>query len=191
LRNVKHSTRVLALVALAAASCGDGGAALTEITDTSGARFAWHCTDHCRPEIEDGTPALPPCRSGSPLYTWDLDRFINISASCTTSTGGWISAGNLSRLVACDVTSDCPQFTGPSHAYVCRNGICQSSDLVTYPPDYVTWVLADELCYAALPREDTIDPTGPGVQQVSAWVASACPSTGGCTLPLPGMCMQP
>jgi len=180
------------LVALAAASCGDVGGELTEIADTSGARFAWHCTDHCRPEIDAGTPPLPPCASGTPLYTWDLDRFINISASCTTSTGGWISADHLSRLVACDVTSDCPQFTGPSHTYECRNGICQSSDLVTYPPDDVTWNLADELCYAALPREDTIDPTGPAVQQVSAWLASACPSrTTACSLPLPGMCMQP
>lgn len=180
------------LLLVATASCTDGGGSLTEIADTSGARFAWECTDHCRPEVEDGTPPLPPCDSGDPLYAWDLDRFINISAACTTSSGGWISADYLSRPVACDTTADCPQFTGPSHTYECRNGICQSDDIETYPPDAITWAMADELCYAGLPRGDTLDPTGPAAQQVSAWLASACPSmTGGCTLPLPGMCLQP
>ena len=186
------SPRSLAVLVVVTAGCGDGGGGLTEITDTSGAPFAWLCTDHCRPELESGTPQLPPCSSGAPLYTWALDRFINISAACTTSTGGWISEDNLSRPIACESTADCPQFTGPSHAYECRSGICQSSDLTTYPADLVTWEMADELCYASLMRGETLDPTGPAAQQVSASVSTACPSmAGGCTLPLPGSCLQP
>lgn len=177
---------------VAVASCGDGGDDPSEIADTSGARFAWQCTDHCRPGLEQGTPPLPACESGMPLYAWDLDRFINISAACTTSTGGWVSADYLSRPVACETSSDCPQFTGPSHVYECRAGICQSADVETYPPDVVTWEMADELCYAGLPRGDTLDPVGAAAQQVSVWLGSACPSmAGGCTLPLPGTCLQP
>jgi len=184
--------RSLLALLVATAACGDGGGGPSDIMDTSGAPFAWLCTDHCRPEIEEGTPPLPPCNSGAPLYTWDLDRFINISAACTTSTGGWISEDNLSRPIACESTPDCPQFSGPSHAYECRNAICQSSDLTTYPAELVTWEMADELCYAGLQRGDTIDPTGPAAQQVSMWVTTACPSmAGGCTLPLPSACVQP
>ena len=180
------------LVAVTAAGCGDGNGSLTEIADTSGARFGWECTDHCRPVVEAGTPPLPPCEIGQPLYTWDLDRFINISASCTTSSGGWISEDNLSRPIACGETADCPLFTGPSHTYECRSGMCQSADTTTYPADAVTWEIADELCYAAFAREDTLDPNGPAAQQISEWLASACPSiAAGCSLPLPGMCLQP
>jgi len=161
-----------------------------EVVDTSGARFAWHCTDECWPLAEPDTPALPPCTTGRPLYAWDLDRFINISAACTTDDGGWVSADSLSRPLACADTADCPQW--PSHRYECRDGICQSSDLATYPASYITWELADELCYAALPRPDRFDPAGTVAQQVYAWVTTACPSmAGGCTLPLPGLCMQP
>ena len=141
------------------ASCNDRDGGLIEITDTSGASFAWRCADHCRPEIEDGTPPLPPCESGS------------------RSTRGTSTVSSTSRLPArrARVAGSRPRLprawsramratARSSPARRTRTNV--ERDLPEqrrqmYPPDSLTWELADELRYAAIPREDTLDPGGP------------------------------
>ena len=186
--HVRTIPRFTLVAALAACSASEPGP--SEVFDTSGARFAWVCSEHCSPEATEGTPPLPPCNIGTPLYAWAIDRFINIDAGCAFPDGGWGSTANRSRPLACDNTFDCPQFTTGS--FECRAGLCQSSDTVNFPPTVVTWSMAYALCYAAIARSETIDPLSDASVNVSMWVKEACPAIGEpCSMPLPSMCMQP
>jgi hypothetical protein len=124
-------------------------------------------------------------------WKWALDRFVIISAACVTS-GGWSSSANFERPLACASDADCPQFGGPNGSFQCRNTLCQSRDTSTYPLTSLDGGSAYELCYGSFARADTLDLFGPIGQEVSDWVATACPSgAASCTLPLPGMCLQP
>lgn len=99
---------------------------------------------------------------------------------------------NRSRPLACDEDLDCPQFTGTSGTFECRNQICQSTDTVTYPPALVSWAMANTLCYARIARAETIDPRSNASLEVYGWVEGACPSKiDPCTLPLPAGCLTP
>lgn len=176
-----------ALVVLLAA-CSTN-ASPPEVIDTSGARFAWVCDEHCVPEITDGTPPLPPCDTGTPLYGWGFGRFIEIDAGCTSSNGGWRSSSNRSRPLACADTFDCPQFT--TGTFACRNGLCQNEDTSTFPAAVITWSQAFALCYGPIAREETIDPNSAASLQADEAVAQSCPVGGTCTQPLPASCIRP
>jgi len=160
-----------------------------EVFDTTGARFAWVCDEHCVPEITEDTPPLPPCNVGTPIYAWAFNRFINIDAACTNPDGGWGSIASRSRPLACVNTADCPQFT--TGTFECRNGLCQNADTTTFPPAVIMWSQAFALCYGPIAREETIDPLSPASVQVSESVEQSCPVGGTCTQPLPVTCLQP
>ena len=186
------SSRIIPVQAVLAAlaACSTSASNPPEVFDTSGARFAWVCDEHCVPEITEGTPPLPPCAVGTPLYAWAIDRFINIDAGCRFSDGGWGSTANRSRPLACVDTLDCPQFT--TGTFECRNGLCQNEDTSGFPTAVITWSQAFTLCYAPIAREETIDPSSTASQQVSDAVQQSCPMVGEpCTQPLPPSCVQP
>jgi hypothetical protein len=181
---------LVAVASAAVAACSTSVLSPPEVVDTSGVRFAWVCDEHCVPELTEGTPQLPPCNVGTPLYAWAFGRFITVDAGCTTSDGGWGSTANRSRPLACADTLDCPQFT--TGTFECRNGLCQNEDVSTFPTAVITWSQAFTLCYARVAREDTIDPLSTASQQVSDSVQQSCPMVGEpCTQPLPNSCMQP
>jgi len=160
-----------------------------EVFDASGARFAWVCEEYCAPEITEGTPPLPPCNVGMPLYAWRFGRFIDIDAACTSPDGGWGASSNQSRPLACVDTSDCPQFTTCS--FECRSGLCQNKDTSRFPAAVITWSDAFALCFGPIARDETIDPFSAASVQVSDAVAQSCPVGGTCTQPLPVTCLQP
>lgn len=169
-------------------ACSGSASSPPEVFDTTGARFAWVCDEHCIPEITESTPPLPPCSVGTPLYAWGFGRFIEIDAACTSPSGGWAASANRSRPLACVDTFDCPQFT--TGTFECRNGLCQNEDTSRFPKDVITWSQAFALCYGPIAREETIDPlSGASVQAADA-VAQSCPVGGSCQ-PLPSTCIQP
>lgn len=185
-------SRVVLVEALVAAlaACSADTTGPPEVVDTSGARFAWVCSEHCVPEATEGTPALPPCSVGTPLYAWAFGRFITVDAGCTSTDGGWGSTANRSRPLACTDALDCPQFTTGS--FECRNALCQNEDTSMFPTAVITWSQAFTLCYAPIARAETIDPLSTASQGVSNAVQQACPTVNEpCTNALPASCMQP
>jgi hypothetical protein len=182
--------RPIAGLLVVVAACSTSSLTTPEVVDTSGARFAWVCkAATCLPEIMEGTPPLPPCNVGTPLYAWAFNRFIVIDAACTSPSGGWGSTANRSRPLACEDAGDCPQFTTGS--FECRNGLCQNEDTQRFPIEPLTWSDAFSLCYGPIARQETIDPLSPASREVNDAVAQACPTSGACTQPLPLSCIQP
>jgi hypothetical protein len=160
------------------------------IVDSSGAPFELEADGTIN--MVDGTPEPVPCRAGErALYAWSLGRFVTISSACADDDG-WTSAANRERPLACSVIEDCPQWQ--SWSFGCRNGLCQNADTSRFLPSFVSWSMANELCYAPFPRADTIDWFGPAALAVSDAVMTACPdgpASRGCTQPLPSICWQP
>jgi hypothetical protein len=182
---------IFALVAIAAAcSTQNNNSNPSTIRDTTGAVFGWRCDDSgCNIVAIDGTPSLAACGPGT-HYGYVIDRFIAVCPCCSLN-------GSMCRVVACDTTSDCPQWQGD--AYECRAGLCQRQGMTgdRFDADDVI-----ELCLASTPRAANCDPapampTDPAIQQAEAAALSQCGTAGGdggatqngCAVP--ASCRQP
>src|SRR5438874_10761963 len=145
--------RVLALFVVTA--CTTPGP--QRITDSSGAPFELRYDGAV--DLVDGTPEPSACGANRPIYAWGLGRFIMIGSACAYPDGSWATSANLERPVACNSTEDCPQWQ--SWSFECRSGLCQNADTKRWPPSFVNWTIAYELCYAPFQRADTLDVLSP------------------------------
>lgn len=165
------------------------------LRDSTGVAFGWSCDDD-RCWLDTSTTVMPmaPCRSGySEGITHVWGRLYSICSSCISPDGkgsSWQS-GNC-RPIACSGTQNCPQifwYTTTSE-YECRSGLCQNVDTTTYPPDKLDHDLVTRLCFAKVPRDQTLEYDNIKTLQVNALVQKHCPRKG-TTCVLPAECWQP
>lgn len=189
--------QVLVLAVLASPACIQdevGRACAEAMRDAAGVEYP---TDdrQCIPAIDDDSPVgfYPDgsCGQGGNepglVFTWG--RFYEVCSAC-----GPAFFGELCRPLVCEVDEECPRFGNErfvdgerepfTENFECRNGVCQSDDLESHPPEIVYSSEAAMLCLAPLPRRAEYEGPDP------------CPgvpfdSTEACPLPLPAACLQP
>jgi hypothetical protein len=163
--------------------------------DAAGGEYPTNDANGCFPTIGADSPVgwNPDGGCGesdySPGMIFGWGRLFEACSAC-----GSASSHDLCRPLICETDEDCPLFdnvrsvAGERQVFVeefeCRNGLCQSADLESHPPDDLYHHEAGMLCSAPLERREIYE--GP----------DACPgveptSEDGCPLPLPVGCLQP
>jgi len=162
----------------------------TSVIDTTGTEFEWQCDYRCRVGLAQSTPPPPACDHDQVAgYGFAAAHFFSIMSACNSF---WLEQWE--RPLACARDEDCPQLYEFSleHRFECRNGLCQNTDVVAFPPERIEYIDAYLLCIAAVPRSETVAPGTAVTIDVSARVQEACPTVGApCRLPLPAPCMNP
>lgn len=145
-----------------------------------------------------GDPPVPDC-SGDRWagHTFSLGRYIMIDASCVNEeTGSWYALPSWERPAICKTDSNCVGFL--DQEYSCHSGLCQHADENRWPPGQVTRREVTLLCYAAIPRSETV---GVSLEAALHWRAvdekvdrvcgEGSDSSTVCETPLPDGCLQP
>jgi len=170
-----------------------------------GDAWLWECTAMgCSLTQTAEISGLPDCPVGGnvePGYSWG--RFFYIDLFCTLPAGPVSAYSNFgwSRVAVCERDADCPQLFHRGDFYDCVNSICQNINTDEFPRGPITKSVAFELCFSALPREETvhggamIEEPDPGYSQVVEAVQVACGYDTGlyepCEGELPEWCLQP
>lgn len=178
----------LALALAAAAGCeGLGpGDNPSELVDSTGLVFGWSCDDdRCRLAPPSLDYSLP-CEL---VWTSVWGRFYELCMSCASPDGSASAfIAEWCRPIACEVSADCPALYWHSdqHEYECENGLCQNVDVGAFPRAPMTADDAMVLCFADLPREETLAIDAPSSRERRAMVTDACGAA-----PRPGTICDP
>lgn len=170
-----------------------------------GDAWFWECTRfRCTPHPTDQIDGIPECPDGwESSAAFYAGRFFAIATTCKPPDGGGHSYLGWTRLAICDDDHDCPNIFHWREYYECVNGLCQNTDSERFPRDVLIRDWALDLCFSALPREQTLhgamgwewEDVDPGFEEVMQAVGEICDPAAvyntPCTGDLPDWCMQP
>lgn len=199
---MKQMTVTLAVLgALLALGCNDFPGPEdnpSSLTDTAGHVFGWDCDEErCYLDVANLEIPVPACATGSSAGI--VTRWGRLFTFCTACIDDDGSAGSWStgacRPVGCKQDADCPQiywYMGRGYAeYECRKGLCQNVNTEEYPLQELNNDLVEDLCYASVPRHQTVNWDSPTNQTISTKIYQHCPSSGKKTCTLPPGCWNP
>jgi hypothetical protein len=163
--------------------------------DSLGVEYPINRSRGCMPGVDEHSPvgvrSDGTCGGEStPTMSFFWGRFFGVCSACDNG-----SLSHLCRPLICEIDEDCPMFEnirlghdGARETFIeefeCRNGVCQSADLESHPPEALYRPEAEMLCMAPIERHELYDGPDPcpGVGPTSdAW----------CPQPLPAGCLQP
>jgi len=179
----------LALVALTCCACAPALENPDVVHDSTGLEFGWSCTDSQFCQIGSGPSSLdfePPSCSGGRTWGAFWGRFYEVCIACLIDDVGWSAAPEDCRPLACASDRDCPEFItgGRLDAYECADGLCQNVDQSRHPRDVLRPRNAQTLCYAPVPRAETVRFDAPAVVTRREALDAECPlDAASCELP--------
>jgi hypothetical protein len=160
-------TAAIISVALVISACSGNYGNPTSVTDTTGEGFTWTCrSDGCSAESESGLTVA--CWGGpNQGFMYFRSRFVVLCPAYRAS-GFATTLGHLCRIVACEHSSECPQFEGA--LFECENGLCQREghDDTLRSDDVIA------LCLADVPRPENCEEFDPLVEQAYADAEASC-----------------
>ncbi len=168
------------------------------LTDTAGHVFTWDCDEtSCSLDLGNMQIPVPGCREGTSAGIVTLwGRLFSFCTACIDDDGSGASwSSGACRPVACKQDTDCPQvfwYMGRGYAeYECRKGLCQNINTELHPPQQLDDDLVEDLCYASVPRHQTVNWDSPTSKSINSKINSHCPSSGKQSCTLPASCWQP